>query len=208
VSAVITALIPSGTGIIALANADGKQPALTNITYLIAQKLFNLDEPERQVRTRKEGEGARAMTHSLSLPRVDLAGTYHDAGYGTFELCSSSSSSINTSNPSATSSSGCPRVLDTFRLTYKPSELTEDSEDEQPRLYASWPSVFTTHAIFIPARPPPTGTDLDTAGRYSIYHFVVYFGALYPAGYGRDTTPFAHWTTLRPPRTSWLRMEK
>ena len=52
-------------------------------------------------------------------------------------------------------------------------------------LFASWPRVFTTHARFVPADEDLT----STAGR----GYLVDFGTLYPTGYGRNTTPFAHW---------------
>jgi len=54
-------------------------------------------------------------------------------------------------------------------------------------LFASWPSVFTTHARFVPTDEGP----ISTAGRW----YLVDFGTLCPTGYGRDTTPFAHWTS-------------
>lgn len=44
VSAVVSALVPDGIGIVALANADGIQPALVEITFATARKLLGLDE--------------------------------------------------------------------------------------------------------------------------------------------------------------------
>ena len=196
-SAVISALVSDGIGILALANADGMQPALVEITFAIARKLLGLDElqpdsshPQRHPvhnaftttttsssrasDAREDAQATRGTTSSRPLPRqsVDLAGTYHGVGYGPIELCSSSSQS-----------DACRHVLHDFGLideAIQPSiAYYEDA------LFAFWPSVFTTHARFVPIDEVLT----STAGR----RYLVDFGTLYPTGYGRDTTPFAHW---------------
>ncbi|KAI0253805.1 beta-lactamase/transpeptidase-like protein [Lactifluus subvellereus] len=190
VSAVIAAFGSDGVGVVALANADLKQPTLVNITNSIARKLFGLDaqsplpqgrqphdaESQFQSAPEEEAGGTRA------LPRVDLAGTYHDAGYGTFELCSAASRSTRSRDRSESganaTTSNCQRVLDDFR-----HELP--TNDHDGLLLVSWPSIFTSHARFAPAP-----TESDAAGRH---RHVVDFVTLYPAGYGRNSTPFAHW---------------
>ena len=103
VSAVITAALSDGVGIIALANADAKQPALTNITLTIGAKLLGLlgssssplaDQTivSRTQHQRRADVAARADS-TTGLSSLDLAGTYYNAGYGTGVLCSVRSSS-------------------------------------------------------------------------------------------------------------------
>ena len=198
-SAVVSALVSDGIGIVALANADGMQPALVEITFAIARKLLGLDElkpdssrPQQQhpahsattttttssivSDAREDARAARGTTSSRPLLRqsVDLAGTYHGVGYGPIELCSSSSQS-----------DACRHVLHDFGLIDEATQSTQPSMTHEDALFASWPSVFTTHARFVPI----DGVLTSTAGR----RYLVDFGTLYPTGYGRDTTPFAHW---------------
>ena len=201
-SAVISALVSDGIGILALANADGMQPALVEITLAIARKLLGLDEPKPEgsrpqrhpahkvattttttssrVSDAREDARTAGGTASSSWPllrqNVDLAGTYHGVGYGPIELCSSSSQS-----------DACGHVLHDFGLidgaNQQPSMTHEDP------LFAPWPSVFTTHARFVPIDEVLT----NTAGRWYPWRYLVDFGTLYPTGYGRETTPFVHW---------------
>jgi hypothetical protein len=171
------------------------QPALVEITFAIARKLLGLDElrPDSSSRpqqhpvhnaftTSLRASDAREdtqvpiggqITSSRPLLRqsIDLAGTYHDVGYGSIELRSSSSQS-----------DACWHVLHDFDLI---DEATQPSMTHEDALFASWPSVFTTHARFVPVDEDLT----STAGR----RYFVDFGTLYPTGYGRNTTPFAHW---------------
>jgi hypothetical protein len=107
----------------------------------------------------------------LRRQSVDLTGTYHDVGYGSIELCSSLSQS-----------DACRHILHDFDLIDGASQPSMTHEDT---LFASWPSVFTTHARFVPIDEDLT----STVGR----RYLVDFGTLYPTGYGRDSTPFAHW---------------
>ena len=191
-SAVVSALVSDGIGIVALANADGMQPALVEITFAIARKLLGLDElqPDSSRPQRHPAHNASTATISLRVSdtrngrgttssrpllrqSVDLAGAYHGVGYGPIELCSSSSQS-----------DACRHVLHDFGLIDEASS-TQPSMTHEDALFASWPSVFTTHARFVPIDEDLT----STAGR----RYLVDFGTLYPTGYGRDTTPFAHW---------------
>jgi hypothetical protein len=66
VSAVIAAALEDGIGIIALANIDAQQPAMTNITVTAAKKAF--------------GFGVATSANTPRPPR--------NAGYGTAVLCS------------------------------------------------------------------------------------------------------------------------
>jgi len=177
VSADITIPVFDGVGIVTLANADLKQPALIEITFLILRKLAGYtDELMPADLSGRPWTRFRSATSSVGCPceeglseinelppsRLDLTGTYDDVGYGTFTLCDASSRSDE-----------CQLVLDDFRLVNEPQ--TGDPNG----LFASWPSALTSHARFNPT---------NTTGRY-----LVDFGTLYPAGYGKNTTPFAHW---------------
>ena len=173
----ITIPVFDGIGVVVLANADQKQPALDDITLIVLRKLAGYTDesilaniaahPPTRFRSRPSGarrsrEEGPSATNDLPPNRLNLTGTYDDVGYGTLTLCDASSWSDE-----------CRPVLDDFRLADEPSM------DDPDRLFGSWPSTSTSHACFNPT---------DTPGRY-----LVNFGALYPTGYGRNTTPFVHW---------------
>ena len=169
-SAVIAIPIFDGVGIITLANADAKQPALDDITLAVSRKLAghtnesmfaNLFQSATSGARRHREEG-QSTTHELLPSQLDLTGTYDDDGYGTLTLCDASSQSDE-----------CQSVFDDFRLADEPSMGDPD------RLFGSWPYATTSHVRFSPT---------NTTGRY-----LADFGTLYPSGYGRNTTPFAHW---------------
>ncbi|KAH9038943.1 beta-lactamase/transpeptidase-like protein [Lactarius pseudohatsudake] len=182
VSADITIPVLDDVGIVALANANAKHSALSEVTVTVLRKLalagcadesmpanlsahawtqFQSAAPS----SRRAREEEPSTTHEI--PLLDLTGTYEDAGYGTFTLCDASSRSDE-----------CRSVLDDFRL------VDESSADDPNILLGSWPSVWTSHARFSPT---------NTTGRY-----LVDFGSLYPTGYGRNTTPFADWLDRTP----------
>ncbi|KAH9048267.1 beta-lactamase/transpeptidase-like protein [Lactarius hengduanensis] len=182
VSADITIPVLDDVGIVALANANAKHSALSEVTVTVLRKLalagcadesmpanlsahawtqFQSAAPS----SRRAREEEPSTTHEI--PRLDLTGTYEDAGYGTFTLCDASSRSDE-----------CRSVLDDFRL------VDGSSADDPNILLGSWPSVWTSHARFNPT---------NTTGRY-----LVDFGSLYPTGYGRNTTPFADWIDRTP----------
>ncbi|KAH9180216.1 beta-lactamase/transpeptidase-like protein [Lactarius sanguifluus] len=176
VSADITIPVFDGVGVVSLANADEKQPALHDINIAVLRKLASRtnesipDDLSAHTSTRflsATSDSRRAREEGPSaiheVPRLDLTGTYDDDGYGTFTLCDASSLSDE-----------CRPVLDDFRLADGPSK------GDLNGLFGSLPSVFTKgHTRFNPT---------NTAGQY-----LVDFGSLYPTGYGRNTTPFAHW---------------
>jgi len=106
-----------------------------------------------------------ARRRKLRPAYVDLSGTYYNEGHGTLELCSGSSTT-----------DACRRVLHDFRRVVNETPSTDDPH----ALFVSWPSVFTDHARFSPIKV--------VTGRYRLD-----VGTLYPVGYGKDVTPFAHW---------------
>jgi hypothetical protein len=218
VSAVVSALISDGIGIVALANADGMQPALIEITFAIARKLLDLDElqqpdgpspqhpaahnasdsatttttttsstivsdaredhaQDEDATSTTTSSRSRSRSRSLLRQSVDLIGTYHDVGYGPIELCSSSSH---------WQSDACRHVLHDFDLLDEATQPSMTHEDAL--LFASWPSVFTTHARFVPIDKGLTGLTNTASRRY-----LVELGTVYPTGYGRNKTAFAHW---------------
>lgn len=177
VSTAITIPVFDGVGVVTLANADGKHPALSDITHVVLKKLAGYTDesmpaelsarlwtqfPSATSGVNHPCEEGLSATNELPPSRLDLTGTYDNVGYGTFSLCDASSRSDE-----------CRLVLDDFRLVDEP--LTSDPN----RLFASWSCVWSSHARFNPT---------NTTGRY-----LVDFGTLYPAGYGKNTTPFAYW---------------
>jgi hypothetical protein len=174
VSADITIPVFDGVGVVTLANADRKHPALSNITLVVLKKLTGYTDESipadlsarlwTQFPSATSGVNEEGLSATNELPpsRLDLTGTYDNVGYGTFTLCDASSRSDE-----------CRLVLDDFRL------VDEPSTGDPNRLFASWSCARTSHARFNPT---------NTTGRY-----LVDFGTLYPAGYGKNTTPFAYW---------------
>ncbi|KAH9180224.1 beta-lactamase/transpeptidase-like protein [Lactarius sanguifluus] len=157
VSAGITIPVLDDVGIVALANADAKQSALRDVTVAVLRKLalagcadestptnLSAHAPTRfQYATsssRRAREEGPSTTHEI--PRLDLTGTYEDAGYGSFTLCDASSRSDE-----------CRSVLDDFRL------VDGSSTDDPNTLFGSWPSFLTSHARFSPT---------NTTGRYLV----------------------------------------
>ncbi|KAI9446783.1 beta-lactamase/transpeptidase-like protein [Lactarius indigo] len=176
VSADITIPVLDGVGVVTLANADEKQPVLHDITVTVLRKLAGWTDESMPTNL-----SAHASTRSLfptSGPRhareEDPSATYELALLdltGTYDDVGYGTFTL----CDALSMSGeCRSVLDDFRLVY------ESSAGDSNTLFGSWPSVWTSHARFKPT---------NTTGRY-----LVDFGSLYPTGYGRNTTPFAHWS--------------
>src|SRR6266404_9071655 len=100
VSTDITIDLSHGIGVITLANADYKGPALHDITLTILRKLPGQSMPANfsahpwtQFQSASMGP-RRAREEGLSmareLPHLDLTGTYDDVGYGTVTLCDAS----------------------------------------------------------------------------------------------------------------------
>ncbi|KAH9063776.1 beta-lactamase/transpeptidase-like protein [Lactarius deliciosus] len=157
VSADITIPVLDDVGIVALASAYAKHSALREVTVTVLRKLalvgcanesmpVNLSAhawtqfQSAASSPRRAREEDPSTTHEI--PRLDLTGTYEDAGYGTFTLCDASSRSDE-----------CRSVLDDFRL------VDGSSADESNTLFGSWPSVWTSHARFNPT---------NTTGRYLV----------------------------------------
>jgi hypothetical protein len=115
-----------------LANAGAKQPYMIDIIGAVAEKAFGLEtgvSPSANTSTLRRRTGELPREESTAAPDIlDLAGIYHNAGYGTAELCSVRSSS-----------SSCQSVLSDFRSVDK--SLSSNSTD----LFASWITTITSH---------------------------------------------------------------
>jgi hypothetical protein len=138
VTTAIGAALEDGIGIIVLTNADSKDEPIGNIILKAAEKAFGSENPSssspatvarrsnlpvpRHAGVTTRGDGGP--------PRVDLTGTYYNAGYGTGVLCN-----VHSYSPS------CGSVLDAFR-SIDPSLSTSTD------LFASWVSPLSSHVRF------------------------------------------------------------
>ncbi|KAH8991103.1 beta-lactamase/transpeptidase-like protein [Lactarius hatsudake] len=166
VSADIVIPVFDGVGVVSLANADGKQSALHDINLTVLRKLAsntNVSIPDDL--------SAQASTRSLSATS-GLRRAHGEGPSATHELprldltgtYDDDGYGTFTLCDASSLSDECRSVLDDFRLA------------DEPSMGGDLNGLF--------ARFNPT----NTTGRY-----LVDFGSLYPMGYGRNTTPFAHW---------------
>ncbi|KAH9180217.1 beta-lactamase/transpeptidase-like protein [Lactarius sanguifluus] len=165
VSADIVIPVFDGVGVVSLANADEKLPAklASNTNVSIPDDL-----------------SAHASTRFLSAtsgPRrareEGLSATHEVPRLDLTGTYDDDGYGTFTLCDASSLSDECRSVLDDFRLADEPSK------GDLNELFGSLPSIFTGHTRFNPTK---------TAGRY-----LVDIGSLYPTGYGRNTTPFAHW---------------
>jgi len=96
----------------------------------------------------------------LELALDEFSGTYTNPGYGTFTFCGPSSSSLY-----------CQQVITDFAVV----DAAQSNASSSPQLLAAWPRALASHT---------------RAVHQSGNKFLVYFTALFPEGYGRDSTPF------------------
>lgn len=176
-SADITIPVLDGVGIVSLANADAKNLALYEITLVILKKLAGLTD---------ESMSANLSAHPLARLQLATASARRSREEGltaTNELPPRRLDLTGTYDgvgygtftlcDGSSQSDECRPVLDDFSLVDKPSM------GDPNRLFGAWPSILSSHTRFIPTRAPR--------------RYLVDFGMLYPTGYGRNTTPFAHW---------------
>lgn len=172
-----------GLGMVILANADEKALAVRDISYHIIEKGLGLSDASA-VSTEKEEDITRLNDEQqdekkdLSLELEDYAGTYFNAGYGTVTLCS----------PSSTSHL-CNSVLSDFA----PFEHFDSDAPAEPRLYAAFPRIWATHLRLI----HQTGDD-----------FGLVMTALFPGGYGQNTSAFETWESGTSEGTAMFIVEK
>jgi hypothetical protein len=183
VSTLITVALSNGVGIVALANADDKGDALTNITLAIGEKALSIassSPPANQsiasrTQHKRRADVTTRADNITGPPALDLAGTYFNAGYGTAVLCS-----MRSSTPS------CQNVLRDFESVDK--SLSPNSPD----LFVSWNTPAVSHIHFTHTN----GTQ-----------YVISGGTIYPGGYGKNSTPFST-VLITAPATFVIESEK
>ena len=174
----ITIPVSDGVGIVTLANADAKHLALYEITLVILKKLAGYTNESvpadlsahplarLQIAT---SSARRSREEGLSATNEELPSQRLDLT-GTYDGVGYGTFTL---CDASSQSDECRPVLDDFSLADRPSMVDPN------RLFGAWPCVWTSHTRFIPTRAPR--------------RYLVDFGTLYPTGYGRNTTPFAHW---------------
>ncbi|KAI0792431.1 beta-lactamase/transpeptidase-like protein [Abortiporus biennis] len=135
--------------------------------------------------SRLAGMKSRSLTRDFTkapsppLPIERYAGTYSDAAYGNFTLCTTSSPSVL-----------CKAVIANFTAVYK------DDISPTCSLYAYWPRIWSSHfkltcldgykQNLTNTDPPP-----ESASGTNKHSFVIRVVTLYPEGFGQNTTSFA-----------------
>ncbi|KAI0027306.1 beta-lactamase/transpeptidase-like protein, partial [Vararia minispora EC-137] len=155
-----------GFGIVILANADWKQPAIAEVVDTITRHAWGLSHDQPSLlpvspasHNRKPFSGEKQMH---APPETDLTGAYAGDGFGVVVLCNVSSTSQR-----------CQDVLNTFFAVDRAS--SEPIPANVTQLYAAWPLYWTTHVRMIHLHG---------------MRFILRPTALFPEGYGRDKTPF------------------
>ncbi|OJA11009.1 hypothetical protein AZE42_11311, partial [Rhizopogon vesiculosus] len=158
---VVSFLPDNDVGFVVFANGYNVGVPMTNIANIIDTALHLRSGPEPPIMPEKKAiRFPQEDIVNLELPLEEFSGTYTDPGYGTFTFCSPSSSS-----------SHCQQVITNFTAV----DSVQSSAPSSPQLLAAWPRVWTSHI---------------RAVHQSGNKFVLLWTALFPEGYGRDSTPF------------------
>lgn len=160
-------MVPSANlGIVALANADLKQPALLSTIYRIIEDQLGLEHTASQSMadailqpTPPSSAPTPSSTSPPPLPLQSYAGDYFDAGYGNITLCT----------PSTTPSGACTAILE----AYAPFDNVTDPRSTT--LYAAIDSVWISNLRL----RHQDGNAFVMSGTY-----------IFPRGFGADQTPF------------------
>ncbi|KII95457.1 hypothetical protein PLICRDRAFT_170107 [Plicaturopsis crispa FD-325 SS-3] len=170
-STLVTFSPTNNLGVVALANANSNAAALQNLTHTIFRQ-FSGAHPDIESLSAAYTEfivPEVPHTSSTSTPVVAAAslavdayaGTYSNAGYGSFTLCA----------PSDTSHY-CAQVAEDFSAV----DAQLETATQRDRLQGAWPRYWSSHIRF-------THHDAD--------RFSVALPFLFPHGYGANTTAFA-----------------
>ncbi|EIN06835.1 beta-lactamase/transpeptidase-like protein [Punctularia strigosozonata HHB-11173 SS5] len=130
----LAALFPEiNTAVVVLANADNKSDATIAIggqiiTSIVGQLTDGQTDPEDSTASMPMQSRTAGRAQAISL--MDLAGTYSDPGYGTFNLCAPGSSS-----------SYCHDVISNF-------STVDGSLGDTPQLLAASARVWSSHIRF------------------------------------------------------------
>nr|GAT48083.1 predicted protein [Mycena chlorophos] len=153
-----------GFGVVTLTNT-AVQPGSRMITRTVVDRVLGLPEYDH-----REPQPVRVQgkVDLLRQPFEDMAGTYANAGYGNFTLCS----------PIFSSSKACKAVVKDF--------LTVDTALHGPdhlptlfvSLFAAWDRFWGTHLRLTPSK----GEERD--------EYDLALTTLYTKGYGKNESPF------------------
>ncbi|OCH90092.1 beta-lactamase/transpeptidase-like protein [Obba rivulosa] len=142
------------------------------------------------------GEGDAAA--ALLVPLEAFAGTYHNFGYGSVTLCAPTSTSEHCKDVLATFAS-----IPSFRSAHAPPPAGGPQAPLSPAvsppfetilrpgLYGHWPRWLSTHIALFPLSAASRLSQAANASAPPTHAFSVALPALYPHGFGHNTTPFA-----------------
>jgi hypothetical protein len=178
----VLAALEDGFGIVVLVNADQKTTPLLNIAFKIAVMAFGSANTSSSAPANLPTNSRRS-----TLPRLEHGGLTargNSAGASGLDLAGTyynpGYGALVLCNVHSTSPP-CESLLNDFRAVNKSVPPTD--------LFTCWPAVWISVAQF-------THT---TANRY-----LISTGAIYPKGYGKNTTPFS---TLAPTTTAQFVVE-
>lgn len=106
----------------------------------------------------------RPVNSSIVLPIAAYAGVYNNPGYGTFNICTSDSTSEH-----------CREVLAAFATVDAAHSLPYPPSRSVPQLFVEWDRFWSSHVRLV---------------HFAHNTFNVSFTALFPQGYGKSNTPF------------------
>ncbi|OCH90091.1 beta-lactamase/transpeptidase-like protein [Obba rivulosa] len=166
------------------------------------------------------GAGDSASTENGATAEVlaaleAFAGTYGNIGYGSFALCAPTSTSEHCKDVLATFAS-----IPSFRSEKHPlagddhtAEQVRLSSDAvsppyqtllRPGLYGHWPRWVSSHIVLFPLPDAPRPPAAANASAPPTRAFSIALPALYPHGFGRNTTPFASYVVGTDGSWGWL----
>jgi hypothetical protein len=161
--ATIVDLYPyDGLGIVILANTRiTTKPVIRNIGRAIADRILGLPEFTHDVQNELAPAPQAPLEPAQPHRSSELVGTYTNAGYGNFTLCS----------PIFPTSRKCLDVIQDFRTVRGAAGQPIHSTD----LFSAWPRWWCTHLRLSPI----------SGNRYAVEPTT-----LYVEGYGVDRSPF------------------
>ncbi|OAX32863.1 beta-lactamase/transpeptidase-like protein [Rhizopogon vinicolor AM-OR11-026] len=161
-SMLVSFLPDDDVGFVVFANGGDKAAPVMNISNSIIDAALHLRSgPAPPIMPEKKAVTSPSEDIvNLELPLEEFSGTYTDPGYGTFTFCSPSSSS-----------SYCQQVMTDFTAV----DSVHPSAPSPLQLLAAWPRMGSSHI---------------RAVHQSGNKFLLLCTALFPEGYGRDSTPF------------------
>ncbi|KAH9922373.1 beta-lactamase/transpeptidase-like protein [Fomitopsis serialis] len=168
-------------GVVALSNADLPQEAYHKVAYRVIEDVLKLPRVVDSDIHRREndtstldGSYEEITTVVLAASLTRYTGIYANAAYGNFTLCAPT-----------TKTGYCDRVLADFAAC--------DELGEHPGLYAAYPRFTSSHIRLTPDPTERPRRDVESlAPGEKLDAWDLEFIALFPDGYGKDTTPFVY----------------